>query len=178
MTSLLACRLSCQGTTTVQSVAKGMITKKITSVRAVKCTSKVSISGFECENCNQFFLGQQCFDLHIRVTSKGNSTCKSIYRCTDCGKTVNKKMDKNHACGQIYCHICEDFYQQGHQCYMQPEEPSFQQPLSVEEELVDEIENAKMFIFFYFECTQDNLVQCEIGYTPDVFGKCTHCLKS
>ena len=50
MTSLLACRLSCQGTTTVQSVAKGMITKKITSVTtcvmlAVKCTSKVSISG-------------------------------------------------------------------------------------------------------------------------------------
>ena len=87
-------------------------------------------------------------------------------------------MDKNHVCGQIYCHICEDCYHQGHQCYMQPEEPSIQQALSVEEELVDKIENDKTFLSFDFECTQDDLVQCEIGYTPDVFGKCTHSLKA
>ena len=59
-----------------------------------------------------------------------------------------------------------------------PEEQSFQQPLSIEGELVDEIENAKTFIFFDFECTQDDHVQCDEGYSPDVFGKCCHCLKS
>ena len=50
--------------------------------------------------------------------------------------------------------------------------------MSIEEELVDAEENAKTFIFFDFECTQDHLIQCEYGYTPDVYGKCTKCLKS
>ena len=59
-----------------------------------------------------------------------------------------------------------------------PEEPSFQQPLLIEEELVGEIENAKTFIFFYFECTQDDYVQCDEGCSRDVFGKCCHFLKS
>ena len=40
------------------------------------------------------------------------------------------------------------------------------------------MENAKTFIFFDFECTQDDLIQCEEGYIPDLYGKCVHCLKS
>lgn len=59
------------------------------------------------------------------------------------------------------------------------EENNFEaQPMSIEEEIVYETENAKTFIFFDFECTQEDLVQCVNGYTPDVFGKCQHCLKS
>ena len=54
----------------------------------------------------------------------------------------------------------------------------FQAQLSIEEELVDEKENAKTLILFDFECTQNNLIQCEEGYIPDLYGKCVHCLKT
>ncbi|XP_052806406.1 uncharacterized protein LOC128235642 [Mya arenaria] len=130
-----------------------------------------------CDSCNRFFRGQACFDLHEKLTMKGNSTCKSIYRCGECGKTVNRRIDKAHKCGQTYCHTCKDFFPDLHQCYMMPEEND-SEPMSIDEELIDEVENAKTFIFFDFECTQDDLVQCDMGYTPDVFGKCLHCVKS
>ena len=132
----------------------------------------------QCESCLRFFRGQLCYELHKKTTAKGNSICKSIYRCTDCGKTVNRKLDKNHICGRTYCHACQDFFDENHQCYMMPEEPCVQPNMSVAEELIDEVENAKTFIFFYLECTQDDLIECEQGYIPDVFGKCKNCLKS
>ena len=61
---------------------------------------------------------------------------------------------------------------------MMPEENGHKPPMSVEEEIIKEEENAKSFIFFDFECTQYNLVQCDKGNSPDVFGKCRECLKS
>ncbi len=132
----------------------------------------------QCETCHRFFRGPECFDLHQQTTVKGNSTCKCIYRCQDCGKTVNKKLDKTHRCGQIYCNTCKEFFQEDHRCYMLPEERHFEQPMSIEEEIIDEVEHAKTFIFFYFECTQDDLIQCDQEYKPDVYGKCQNCLQS
>jgi hypothetical protein len=41
-----------------------------------------------------------------------------------------------------------------------------------------EEKNAKSFICFHLECTQDDLIQCENGYKPDLYGKCTNSLKS
>ena len=103
----------------------------------------------ECDKCHRFFRGQQCFDLHKRATLNGNSICKSVYRCNECGKTVNRKLDKNHVCGRIYCHTCRDFFNKDHQCYIMPEESSFQQPLSIEEELVNR-ERKNIYNFFLF----------------------------
>ena len=79
----------------------------------------------ECGKCHRFFQGQQCFDLRKRATLNGNSICKSIYRCNECRKTVNRKLDKNHVCGRNYCHTCRDFFNKDHQCYIMPREPSF-----------------------------------------------------
>ncbi|XP_045168552.2 uncharacterized protein LOC123531553 [Mercenaria mercenaria] len=133
-----------------------------------------------CNNCNRYFYVAECFDLHRRVTTKGNSTCKIIYRCKDCSRTVNTKLSKRqHICGNSYCDICKNFFEEGHLCYMMPEElKTVACPSSVEEEIIDQIENAKSFIFFYFECTQEDIVQCKEGYNPDVFGKCQNCLKA
>ena len=61
---------------------------------------------------------------------------------------------------------------------MKPEDKQFQPDMSIEEELVDKDENAKTFIFFDFECSQDNLIQYEQGYNPDLYGKCKNCLKA
>jgi hypothetical protein len=36
----------------------------------------------------------------------------------------------------------------------------------------------KVFIFFDFECRQDDMVQCESGYLPDEKGKCKNCQAS
>ena len=97
-----------------------------------------------CVSCNRFFRGQECFDLHITMTSKGNSTCKSIYRCSDCQKTVNRKLSKKtHRCGDVYCGVCKDFYPEGHMCYMMPE-------INDNDSTNDK---AETFIFFDFECT-------------------------
>ncbi len=46
-----------------------------------------------CDDCNRYFRGPECFALHQK-TVKGNSTC-TIYRCTGCKKTINKKINKN-----------------------------------------------------------------------------------
>ena len=143
-----------------------------------KVHSEEEANWIQCDVCLRFFRGQQCFNLHKKTTAEGNSTCRNIYRCTDCGKTINKRMHKkHHLCGERYCNICKDFYPEGHQCYMKPEdENDFEVPMSIE--LMDEEENAKTFIFFDFECTQDDLVQCDKGYHPGPLGKCEHCSRS
>jgi len=64
----------------------------------------------QCHTCHRFFKGKTCFELHRKTTAKGNSTCGKLYRCQDCGKTVNKTIDKQHQCGQIYCNQCRDFF--------------------------------------------------------------------
>lgn len=130
-----------------------------------------------CNICNRFFRGRICFDLHSQTTSRGNSTCASIYRCSNCNKTVNKKIDSKHVCGRIYCNRCKDFYPEEHLCYMLPEVNQMED-MSIEEEIISEEENAKTFIFFDFECTQDDVIQCSEGYKADVFGKCVHCMTS
>ena len=33
------------------------------------------------------------------------------------------------------------------------------------------------FIFFDFEYTQDDFIECDMKYSSDVFGKCQNCLK-
>jgi hypothetical protein len=56
---------------------------------------------------------------------------------------------KNHVCGELYCRTCQDFFPEGHQCYMVPEEHDEQEEMnSIEEELIKDIENAKSFVFF------------------------------
>lgn len=74
------------------------------------------------ETCNRFFHGDECFELHKKTTSKGNSTCQSIFRCADCGKTIHRHMHlKSHVCGERYCNTCKDFFPEAHKCYMIPE---------------------------------------------------------
>ena len=121
--------------------------------RKVHEETDVVVGWIGCEKCHRFFKGERCFALHEKVTAKGNSTCLAIYRCTNCEKTVNKKMDKNHKCGQINCKVCKDFYPETHKGYMIPEATNIEiEPMSIEEEF----DKAKTFIFFDLECTQDD----------------------
>lgn len=123
---------------------------------------KVDEARIKCRICNRYFRGHHCFDFNKSVTSKGNSTCRWIYRCNGCGKTVNKKLEKRHKCGKIYFAVCKDCYEEGHHCYTMPQENDFaSESTSIDEDLVEGIANAKTYIFFGFECTQDDLIQCD-----------------
>jgi hypothetical protein len=93
-------------------------------------------------------------------------------------QSIEKMSRKEHVCGGTYCDVCKDFFAEGHKCYMMPEDVEYTEEMSVEEKIIREVENASKFIFFDFECMQDNLVQCEMGNTPDIYGTCTKCLKS
>ena len=56
-----------------------------------------------CSKCNRYFKGHTCYDLHKTQTTKGNSTCKTYYRCEECSKTINKNMHKKkHVCDERY----------------------------------------------------------------------------
>ena len=133
-----------------------------------------------CSICNRYFKGERCFQLHQSQTTKGNSTCKTMYRCKVCDSTVNKKKRKKaHVCGEIFCDVCRDYFPREHQCYMLPESGIDEEiPKSVEEKFIEEGENPQTFIFFDFECRQDDVVQCEMGFKPDIHGKCEHCYSS
>jgi hypothetical protein len=74
-----------------------------------------------CLECNRYFKGTDCYELHRIITNKGISTCNSYYRCKACNQTINKKMHKKkHKCGEVYCKTCKDYFDPDHLCYMLP----------------------------------------------------------
>ena len=97
---------------------------------------------------------------------------------------------KEHRCGETYCKTCKDFFEVGHLCVMLPVEGKSQQKqtrrettyreqddMSVDEENSDT--KRQVYIFFDFECTQDNLVECTDGYQPQGDNSsCINCGKS
>ena len=84
-----------------------------------------------------------------------------------------------HVCGEKFCSICKEFVKPSHRCYIKPEDTAEE----VEDELDDLGRNGKKkkqkYIFFDFECTQDQMMQCEKGFMRDEnSGKCCHCNES
>jgi hypothetical protein len=67
-----------------------------------------------------------------------------------------------HTCGNVYCKTSKDYYPSGHQCYMLPVDYNDRQ-------------KKQTYIFFDFECTQDDMIQCQQGYQLDDNEKCIHC---
>ena len=105
----------------------------------------------------------------------GTCTCETYYKCKNCDQTVNKKLHKKvHVCHEVYCKTCKDFFTEDHQCYMQP----------VETDTTSNKKTAKkrghfQYIFFDFECTQDDVLQCEQGYIAGQDSiKCKNCGRS
>ncbi|CAC5385639.1 unnamed protein product [Mytilus coruscus] len=91
---------------------------------------------------------------------------------------------KEHKCGEIYCKICKDFFEVGHLCFMLPVVGDRQQNLKGTENTNPDYEDTSMtveesdtkrqiYIFFDFECTQDDLLECADGYQPGDSGSRT-----
>lgn len=79
---------------------------------------------------------------------------------------------KAHDCHEKYCKKCKDVFNEDHQCYMQP--------VDNKEKTIkgQDRKQHTTYIFFDFECTQDDVIQCDTVYNPNENGKCTYCLKS
>ena len=131
-----------------------------------------------CEACNRYFKGELCFQMHLNQTKKGNSTCKDLNRCKDCGTTVYKrKRVGQHECGEIFCEVCKAYFTGEHLCYMLPDHDKEEEKSAQDHPVEDD--EPQTFIFFDFECTQDDIVQCEMGYSPNIENKrCLHCQSS
>ena len=119
-----------------------------------KCHKDLPENWKHCVICNRNFKNETCFNLHIQVSSKGNSTCKTYYRCQTCSVTVNRNLHKKgHVCGEQYCNVCKEFQPEGHHCFMKTVERKKKQK-----------DVKYRYIFFDFECSQDERLECDQGY--------------
>lgn len=102
-------------------------------------------------------------------------------------RTINKQKNahkKEHKCGEVYCKTCKDYIEPEHLCFMMPlQDDKMISPIADDDtkwkrNTQDADPNPKVYIFFDFECTQDDLVQCEQGYErSDDSLKCINCKK-
>ena len=68
------------------------------------------------------------------------------------------------------CRTCKDYVSDEHQCYMHPASVNDVKKRNTNGLTADDgkqnEEDIKTFIFFDFECTQDDLLHCHMGYEP------------
>ena len=84
---------------------------------------------------------------------------------------MNTKLHKRaHQCGEHFCRTCKDYVSDEHQCYMHPASVNDVKKRNTDGLTADDgkqnEEDIKTFIFFDFECTQDDLLHCHMGYEP------------
>ncbi|XP_052779212.1 uncharacterized protein LOC128216636 [Mya arenaria] len=84
-----------------------------------------------------------------------------------------RKHKNPHVCNETYCKTCKDFVEEDHQCFMQPVEEDEHKTATDRTKTKD-----TKYIYFDFECTQDQQLQCEKGYLSGVNGKCGNCRKA
>ncbi|KAJ8019801.1 putative DNA polymerase [Holothuria leucospilota] len=102
-----------------------------------------------CQECHRYFKSQACYDRHkfkpttTKKSARPKSTCDWVKRCEGCGKSVKDQ----HECGLSYCRACQMQMPIGHQCFMQPVRQKDREPE----------ESIKGFLFFDFECRQEDV---------------------
>ena len=128
-----------------------------------------------CKHCNCKFVNQICYDFHLKQTESGNSTCKAYFKCKECNQLISKAKQKSeHICGEQYCKVCKGYFAEGHLCYMTIVEEEKCKPNSTKKQM-----NSLKYIFFDFECRQDDRIECDKGYRPNNNNKnCSNCGKS
>ena len=107
----------------------------------------------QCSDCNKVCRSRECFKAHKRKSNNGRgankgksipSLCAQNWQCPQCGISLktDKRKPGEHECGECLCNICQQYYDGNfHQCYMRSIEPE---------------ERHDKFIFYDFECQQDN----------------------
>ncbi|WAR29495.1 ZN358-like protein [Mya arenaria] len=127
-----------------------------------------------CSRCKRNFKSDMCYQMHLKTSDAGKSICTTYFKCQKCDQTINLNRHKrSHVCHEFFCKTCKDFVTEDHLCYMQPVKEDTSSC-----KLAKKKDNLTSYIFFDFECTQDEQLQCEGGFTKDKNGKCGNCKKS
>ena len=126
----------------------------------------------KCENCNRICRSEQCYKRHKRkVVGKVGinkhkvlpSMCEQNFECSDCGILLKteKRKPSEHVCGETYCNFCNQYYMDYyHECYMRSMTPET---------------HSDKFIFYDFECQQDNDKGIHVPNLVVAQSVCDHC---
>ncbi len=127
----------------------------------------------KCKECNMDCRSEECFKEHqkVPVAKKGQhkgkpsglSQCRKWWKCPTCYKVLrtDRRNIDEHQCGEYLCSSCEQYVMEGHLCYLRATRAK-------------EHDNPK-FIYFDFECSQDEVLVCEEGYKPLRITNCKDC---
>ena len=127
----------------------------------------------KCKDCSMDCRSEKCHEKHKQVPvhkkgkfkgkRSGPSQCEKWWKCPTCYKVVrtDKRKKEAHECGEYYCKSCETYVMDDHLCYLRSIPPK--------EEFIPK------FIFFDFECSQDERAECEEGYVPTKRENCKDC---
>lgn len=125
-----------------------------------------------CNDCNRSCRSDECFKAHKRKQTSGKginkgivlpSLCEQFWRCVDCGITLksDQRSSELHECGEIQCNVCHEYFLgDNHQCYMRAIQPEG---------------DYDKFIFYDFECHQDNEKGIHIPNFVVAHSVCSSC---
>ena len=111
------------------------------------------MNAIKCADCNRTCRSNECFKMHKKKQTNGRgrnkgvtlpSQCEKQWQCPNCGITLktNQRNISLHECGEVQCTVCYQYYiGDSHQCYMRAVKPN---------------RDSDKFIFYDFECQQDN----------------------
>ncbi|XP_022298821.2 uncharacterized protein LOC111107766 [Crassostrea virginica] len=108
----------------------------------------------QCSICKGFFKSMDCYQRHLRPYSERSrvTVCDLMARCDRCNEWMSKKLLSKHKCGgQKHCRICKRVVNEDHKCYVQviPKHG---------DDIKDRKRPLQMYIYFDFECTQENSI--------------------
>jgi hypothetical protein len=132
----------------------------------------VTESPRDCSECNMTCRSEVCFQRHKAPPTfkngkkkgqvRGLTPCKKWWKCPTCYKVLNREKRKidQHDCGEHYCKSCQQYVLEDHLCFLRT---------------APHKENEPRFIFFDFECRQEDILQCAEGYLPLKTPMCNKC---
>ena len=106
----------------------------------------------QCSICKGFFRNMECYRRHLRTYSDRTrvTLCDLMGRCDRCNEWMTKKLLQRHKCGgQKHCKICKRQVDEDHKCYVQIKPKH-------KDDVKDRKRPLQMYIYFDFECTQEN----------------------
>ena len=126
----------------------------------VAATTVVSENQMSCFFCHRTCRSKTCYQRHAEKKGRRGrdvelSMCEPHYKCKLCQKVLerSKRKPNEHVCGEWKCTNCFEYQIGQHLCYQR--KPS------------KHLKSVPRKYFFYdFECTQNEIMNCEDGYTP------------
>ncbi|KAK3105044.1 hypothetical protein FSP39_015966 [Pinctada imbricata] len=123
-----------------------------------------------CIDCGRVCRSLACFERHkvdigIFRKNKAPSACEQWHQCKKCRVKLAtaKRHPKLHVCGEWQCSNCSEYHVGKHLCYQKAYN-------------TDTEKQEKKFMFYDFETRQDDIYQCDQGYTPSCI-RCRECTK-